>query len=644
LLQEAAQKLNDRVGPRLALAMAQFRSGRAIEARKTLAAAVRAYDWTEPRAAQHADPSTIWVSHVLRREAEVMILPNLDAFLKGNCQPQDNDERLALLGICQSQGRFGTAARLYADAFAADPGLADSLTRECVGRAVELYVANHDPAAAFNVACRYHAARCAAVAGCGLGENRDKLSEAQRTRWRKQAKEWLEADLPIWTAKLNTDSPVERNLARRILTSWLADPGLAGIRELEALDELSANERKDCLALWRDVRVALKSNAQNRSTAALDPKRTDSQGASPAVLMQLGLLKEARVTWQKALEAEPIAHDAWYGYAELCLFFGDEDGYRRARQDLLERFGAATDPYVAERTGRACLLMPATGADLRRAVALAERATASNSGDQVARPYFVFVRGLAEYRQGQFDRAVSAMRGDAARVLGPAPGLVVAMALHQKGQLDQARHALASTVLSFDWRANQVHDQHGCIAHALRREAEAMILPNLPAFLEGKYRPQNNDERLALLGVCQFTNRTCAAARLYADAFANDPRLAEDLGASHRFNAARVAALAGCGVGLDGAKLTTAERAPWRRHVRDWLRADLAASGKLLETKTGASRDLARKTLANWKSEPGLTGLRDSTAMDAIAQDERNEWLALWQAVEDVLTRARGAT
>ena len=74
---------------------------------------------------------------------------------------------------------------------------------------------------------------------------------------------------------------------------------------------------------------------------------------------------------------------------------------------------------------------------------------------------------------------------------------------------------LASAVLSRDWTANRVHDHDGCIVHVLRREAEAMILPNLPAFLDGKYRPQDNDERLALLGVCQFTNRTCAAARLY---------------------------------------------------------------------------------------------------------------------------------
>jgi hypothetical protein len=42
-----------------------------------------------------------------------------------------------------------------------------------------------------------------------------------------------------------------------------------------------------------------------------------------------------------------------------------------------------------------------------------------------------------------------------------------------------------------------------------------MIIPNLPAFLDGKYQPQANDKRLALLGICQFKNRTRTSARLW---------------------------------------------------------------------------------------------------------------------------------
>ena len=640
LLREAADKLPNRAGPRLALAMAQYESDSAIEARKTLAAAVRAYNWDE-RQASLLDHNTAWVSHVLRREAEAMILPNLPAFLQGTYQPQDNDERLALLGICQSRGCWGAAARLFADAFAADPGLADDLTAECFRRATHGADLPADRTEAFNAACRYRAARCAALAGCGRGNDRDKLGAAQRTRWRRQARDWLRADLAMWIKSLDSDSPFARDLARRMLANWQADPDLAGLREPPALDELPAAEGEECLALWHEVRVALRRTTGSRGTAALDTKRSDYPGPSPTILLRLGRLNEARAAWKLALEAEPLEHNAWYGYAELCLFLGEEDEYRRARQALLERFGATANPFEAERTGRACLLMPATADELRRAVALAERTVAKHSSDEWAHPYFEFVRGLAEYRQGHFDRAISAMRGDASRVLGPGPGLVLAMALHQKGQADEARRTLASAVLSRDWTANRVHDTDGCIVHALRREAEALILPNLPAFLDGRYRPRDNDERLALLGVCQFTDRTCAAARLYSDAFATDPHLAEDLGAGHRSRAARAAALAGCGLGVDAAKLSMAERTPWRRQAHDWLRADLAACARLLESRSGESRALVRTMLANWKGDPDLAGLREPRAMDTLSTDEQNECLALWQAVDNLLTRAR---
>jgi serine/threonine-protein kinase len=643
LLLEAAQKLNDRAGPRLALAMAQFQSGSTVQARKTLAAAVRAYDWKESRAVSRYDPSPHWVGHVLRREAEALIIPNLQAFLRGDYQPQDNDERLALLGICQSRGLSGAASRLFAEAFAADPGLADSLMTECLERAIRGYESSSDPTAAFNAACRYLAARCAASAGCGQGKDRDKLSGAQRQRWRRQAREWLEADLRIWAAKFASDSPLERNLAGRMLTRWQAEPDLAGVREPHALDELYRDERRDWSTLWQQVRVALDRAGEHREGTALESKRSDSAGPSPTFLVRLGRLEEARIAWKSALRADPLEHEAWYGYAELCAFVGDEDEYRRVRRALLERFGATKSLFIAERAARACLLKPATGEELRKAVALAERAVERGPGDQWAHPYFVFVRGLAKYRQGDFDRAISAMRGDAAGVLGPSPRLVISMALEQKGEATLARKTLASAVLSHDWTANEVRDQDGCIAHALRREAEAMILPNLPAFLDGSYRPADNDERLALLGVCQFTNRTCAAARLYADAFATDPPLAEDLSAGLRSSAARAAALAGSEVGLDASKLSMAERTSWRRQARDWMRAELAACARLLEAKSASSPALVTRLLGNWKGDPDFAGLREPNILDAFSTDERSECLALWQAVDRLLTRAREA-
>src|SRR5262249_8100562 len=222
------------------------------------------------------------------------------------------------------------------------------------------------------------------------------------------------------------------------------------------------------------------------------------------------------------------------------------------------------------------------GAGTGRGAAVADEAVAAggSTADWIFR-YFLFAKGLAEYRQGRLASAISLMEGEASRVMGPAPRLILAMAQYDQGQKKQARKTLATAIVAFDWNAAQADWRGGWIVHILRREAEALILPNLPAFLRGEYQPLDNDERLALVGICQFQGRCQAAARLYGDAFATAPALAEDLASACRsraalgdkqpvgrmeelatacrYPAARCAALAGCGLGEDGAKLDEAE-------------------------------------------------------------------------------------
>src|SRR5262249_55727687 len=109
--------------------------------------------------------------------------------------------------------------------------------------------------------------------------------------------------------------------------------------------------------------------AEYGRAVALDPKDTGCQTDLRSFFLRQGGREEAGAAWAKALAFPPSEHAAWYGYAEFCLFLGQEDEYRRARHALLAQFGTATDPYVAERTARACLLRPASGDELRQAVA-----------------------------------------------------------------------------------------------------------------------------------------------------------------------------------------------------------------------------------------------------------------------------------
>ncbi len=376
----------------------------------------------------------------------------------------------------------------------------------------------------------------------------------------------------------------------------------------------------------------------------LDPKNPWVQVGLRQVGMQLSRGEEVWLVWKDMLDANPPEPDAWDGYAELSLFLGHEDDYRRIRLAAIDRFATSTDPFVAERTGRACLLLPASEAELRTAVRLIEFAlSADPSKFAWARPYFLFARGLAEYRQGRLESAISLMGGPASGVLGPAPSLVLAMARQRLGQKEVALRTFVAAILGFDWRMQHADVRDAWIYHVLRREAEAMIMPDLPEFLQGKYQPRNNDERLALLGICQFKGLWSSAARLYADSFAADPKLGEDRNTRIRYSAACLASLAASVGTENGIETGNSERTHWRIQARDWLRADLAALANQTISDNPASRELVQRTLESWQVEPDLAGLREPSALEKLSADERQECLAFWKEVAALLNRARKA-
>jgi serine/threonine-protein kinase len=376
-----------------------------------------------------------------------------------------------------------------------------------------------------------------------------------------------------------------------------------------------------------------------REAMALTPHEAAGKDLA-RVLAPQGRLEEARAAWEAALDHDPPGHDTWYGYAELCLFRGEEDAYRRARQALLRRFGETADPVVAERAGRACLLLPAAGEELDRAVALVDRALAAGPKHALY-AYFQLAKGLAEYRQGRPERAIPLLQESASNIPQLTPRLVLAMAQSQAGAPEEARRTLAAAVRVYDWREDQADAVDRWICHALRREAELTVLPKLAPFLEGTCEPANNLERLELIGPCRFRHRHVAVARLYAEAFAADPSLANDLKARHRYQAACAAALVAAGQGEEARAIGERERTRWRRQVLDWLHADLAVWTQQLQTGPPETRAEVRRTLRRWQQEPQLSGLRTVDALATLPPEEREACRRFWAAVEALLRRTR---
>ncbi len=161
----------------------------------------------------------------------------------------------------------------------------------------------------------------------------------------------------------------------------------------------------------------------------------------------------------------------------------------------------------------------------------------------------------------------------------------------------------------------------------------------LPAVLAGKIQPVDAVETLDFAQICYNKGLQGASARFWAEAFRAEPKLADDMQAHHRYNAACAAALAGCGRGKDEPPLDDASRARWRQQALEWLEADLAAWSKTLESGPPQSRLPIHQTLRHWKADPDLVGLRDKGALAKVPKEEQKACRALWAQVDALLAK-----
>jgi hypothetical protein len=162
----------------------------------------------------------------------------------------------------------------------------------------------------------------------------------------------------------------------------------------------------------------------------------------------------------------------------------------------------------------------------------------------------------------------------------------------------------------------------------------------LPAVLRGEASPATAavGANLAWLAQQPYKEVYAASARLYRDAFAASPQLAGALGGGHRYNAACAAVLAGCGRGKDAVGLDAKERAGWRKQALAWLRADLAAWGRL----AAANPAVVRQKMQHWQQDADLAGVRDKEGLGKLPMDERADWVKLWAEVDALLRRVQG--
>jgi serine/threonine protein kinase/Flp pilus assembly protein TadD len=176
------------------------------------------------------------------------------------------------------------------------------------------------------------------------------------------------------------------------------------------------------------------------------------------------------------------------------------------------------------------------------------------------------------------------------------------------------------------------------------RQAEQMVqlADRFPRVVEGKDRPKDAAERLAFAQLAQSAHRKqyAAAARLYGEAFAEQPALAADPSTGNRYNAACAAALASCGQSKDTDPSDDKECTRLRRQALDWLRADLDAWKKQLEKEPDEARPVVRQQMEYWQHDKDFAGIRGPESLSKLPEAERQEWQKLWQEVEALRQRS----
>jgi Flp pilus assembly protein TadD len=177
----------------------------------------------------------------------------------------------------------------------------------------------------------------------------------------------------------------------------------------------------------------------------------------------------------------------------------------------------------------------------------------------------------------------------------------------------------------------------GLLASVRRKAA---MLPRLDDVVAGRAAPASPAEALGFADLCYqpFRRQYATAAHLADRALADDPKLADDMAAGNRYNAACFAALAGCGQGTD-APADPGTRANLRGKALAWLRADLAAWTKQVDKP--ADREKVAAMLAHWLEDSDLAGVRPGPGRIDLPADERSAWEALWGEVRATLTRAQ---
>ena len=320
--------------------------------------------------------------------------------------------------------------------------------------------------------CLY-AAACAALRGsAGQGRQETSPGEQERVGLRRQALDWLRADLELRTTLIKEGKAADlHGLSGWSLSGWQTGPALADVRDGAALAKLPEAEREEWQRLWADVSALL----------AADPL---DQGLAHAAKREW---KMAAGCYNRALERS-AADDGhfWFEYAAVLLLSGDRKGYENACAQMVERCGRVPG-LRAYHMARSCTLAP----DAVREPSLPGRLAETELQGSAKQSWSLTQQGALAYRADRFHEAVTlfeqSLKSDSTPGHAVLNWLWLALAHQRLGETEEARRWLGKATEWLDQYRDGLpptaeaevglHLHNWVEASVLRREAESLIRP-----------------------------------------------------------------------------------------------------------------------------------------------------------------------
>ena len=361
-----------------------------------------------------------------------------------------------------------------------------------------------------------------------------------------------------------------------------------------------------------------------RRAIELNPKFAGSHNNLGIVLRDKGDLDGAAASFRRAIELNPKFALAQGNLGWLMHLQGDQDGALALLHKAIE-----LDPKNPQFHNGLGLVLRDKG-DSEGAAACFRRAIELDPKNVPAHDNL----GWLMHLQGDQDGALALLHK--AIELDPKNPQFhngLGLVLRDKGDLEGAA-ACFRRAIEIDPKNAAAHDNLAEV------ERLAALQDKLPALLKGEFTPQTSDELHTMANLCKIKKLFLASARMFAAAFAADPKLADDLKTANRYNAACYAALAAAGQSKDNPPPDEKQKAELRRQALSWLRADLDLWKKQLTSDKPEDRTATTQQLRHWQQDSDLSGLRDAREVAKLPADEQEACKKLWADVQALLDKA----